>query len=93
MNIDKRKLEFQNVLREINACVFEEIDRWVRESFEAIRACGVPNLARATRPHPIFNRAETAASRQLFTAILLTSKTLLPCNLFFQSTNTRSLGY
>ncbi|CAA2953529.1 origin of replication complex subunit 3 [Olea europaea subsp. europaea] len=62
----------RNVLREINACVFEEIDRWVRESFEAIRACGVPNLARATRPHPIFNRAETAASRQLFTAILLT---------------------
>ncbi|CAA3001409.1 origin of replication complex subunit 3 [Olea europaea subsp. europaea] len=62
----------RNVLREINACVFEEIDRWVRESFDAIRACGVPNLARATRPHPIFNRAETAASRQLFTAILLT---------------------
>ncbi|KAL2514372.1 Origin of replication complex subunit 3 [Forsythia ovata] len=68
----KIECTIRNVLREINARVFEEIDRWICESFDTIRAIGVPNLASATRPHPILNRAATSASRQLFTAILLT---------------------
>lgn len=72
-------LKIQDVLRNLNTNVFDEIDKWVHASFDAIRACRTFDSASATCPYPILDSASIAApgaSRQIFTALLFTSKSL-----------------
>ncbi|XP_057970012.1 origin of replication complex subunit 3 isoform X2 [Malania oleifera] len=59
----------KDVLRNMNTDVFNEIYQWVRESFNAIRSRGTPALAEAIRSYPVVT---DAASRQLFTGLVLT---------------------
>lgn len=62
---------FQDVLRNINLDVFNEIDKWVHESFDAISSRGKPEFARVTCSFPIVT---DATSKQLFCGLVLTSK-------------------
>ncbi|KAK6140217.1 hypothetical protein DH2020_026015 [Rehmannia glutinosa] len=65
----------KDVLKNLNANVFDEIDKWVHVSFDAIRACRSSDFSTSTRPYPIMNNASIAAvgaSRQIFTALLFT---------------------
>ncbi|XP_073298019.1 origin of replication complex subunit 3 isoform X3 [Primulina huaijiensis] len=66
-----------DVLRNVNARVFEKIDEWVRKSFDAIRVCWVdPISAIQKKIHcPVLNRLSfdsAVASRKLFTALVFT---------------------
>ncbi|XP_073016153.1 origin of replication complex subunit 3 isoform X2 [Primulina eburnea] len=66
-----------DVLRNVNAGVFEKIDEWVRKSFHAIRVCWVdPISAIQKKIHcPVLNRLSfdsAVASRKLFTALVFT---------------------
>ncbi|KAI3473995.1 hypothetical protein Pfo_028783 [Paulownia fortunei] len=65
----------KDVLKNLNANVFDEIDKWVHVSFGAIRACRTLDFTSATCPYPILNSSSIAAagaSRQIFTALLFT---------------------
>ncbi|KAL0309729.1 UNVERIFIED_CONTAM: Origin of replication complex subunit [Sesamum radiatum] len=65
----------KDVLKNLNANVFDEIDKWVHVSFTAIRACRKLDCFSATSPYPILNSASIAAagaSRQIFTGLLFT---------------------
>ncbi|KAL6521041.1 Origin recognition complex subunit 3 [Orobanche gracilis] len=65
----------KDVLRDLNADVFEEIYKWVRRSFDAIRVGRTMDFCSARRPYPILNSASNVAgvtSRQIFTALLFT---------------------
>ncbi|KAL0375087.1 UNVERIFIED_CONTAM: Origin of replication complex subunit [Sesamum radiatum] len=65
----------KDVLKNLNANVFDEIDKWVHESFNAIRACRKLDCFSATSPYPTLNSASIAAagaSRQIFTGLLFT---------------------
>ncbi|KAM7463540.1 hypothetical protein LguiA_031661 [Lonicera macranthoides] len=63
----KIESSIKDVLRKINIVVFDEIDRWVHESFDAIHSCGTPDLAKATRSYPIVT---DVISKQLFTGLI-----------------------
>lgn len=72
-----RIFDIQEVLRNINSSVYGEIDKWVRASFDAIRAHHKLDFSRATSPYPILDRSSIAvagSSRQISTALLFTSK-------------------
>lgn len=58
----------KDVLRNINLNVFNEIHRWVCESFDAIKSCGT-TLTKATHSYPIVT---DATFRQLFTGLVFT---------------------
>ncbi|GFP83155.1 origin of replication complex subunit 3 [Phtheirospermum japonicum] len=60
----------KDVLRNLNANVFDEIYKWVNLSFDAIRACRTLDFTSATRPYPVLNGASIA--RQIHTALLFT---------------------
>ncbi|KAH6802633.1 hypothetical protein C2S51_034079 [Perilla frutescens var. frutescens] len=65
----------KDVLKNLNANVFDEIDKWVYASFDAIRACRTLELTSATCNYPILNNAligAVGASSQIFTALLST---------------------
>lgn len=65
----------QDVLRDTNIKVFDDIYRWVYESFATIRSSGSPSSSSATRPFPIVIPADC---KILFTGMVLTSKFLIP---------------
>lgn len=65
--------QLQNVLRDSNSKVFSGIHDWIRESFESIRSSGALSLLEAVRSYPVLTQA---SSKQLFTALVLTSKSL-----------------
>lgn len=72
----------------MNAGVFENIDEWVRKSFDAIRACWFDPISTIQKSihYPVLNSLSfdsAVASRKLFTALVFTSKYLPPCNFFF----------
>lgn len=60
----------QDVLRDTNVKVFEDICRWVYESFSTIRSSGAPSSSSVTRPFPIVTRADC---KILFAGLVLTS--------------------
>ena len=60
-------------MRGINTNVFDEIHRWVCESFNTIKSFGTPGIAEATRAFPI---VIDASSKLLFMGLVLTSKFL-----------------
>lgn len=65
----------KEVLRNINSNVYGEIDKWVRASFDAIRAHHKLDFSRATSPYPILDSSSIAvagSSRQISTALLFT---------------------
>ncbi|KAK3020325.1 hypothetical protein RJ639_046537 [Escallonia herrerae] len=59
----------KDVLRNINAHVFNEIDRWVQQSFESIRLRGTPDLNQATCSYPI---TTDVISKRLFAGLVFT---------------------
>ncbi|XP_050253316.1 origin of replication complex subunit 3 isoform X1 [Quercus robur] len=59
----------KDVLRGINTNVFDEIHRWVCESFYTIKSFGTPGIAEATRAFPIVT---DASSKLLFAGLVLT---------------------
>ncbi|CAL5323545.1 unnamed protein product [Camellia sinensis] len=59
----------KDVLRNINAAVFNDICCWVQESFHAIRSCGMPDRAKATPSYPI---VMDPLSKQLCTGLVFT---------------------
>ncbi|KAL7230300.1 hypothetical protein ACSBR2_008742 [Camellia fascicularis] len=59
----------KDVLRNINADVFNDIRCWVQESFHAIRSCGMPDRAKATPSYPI---VMDPLSKQLCTGLVFT---------------------
>lgn len=65
----KMETTIKDVLRDTNVKVFDDICRWVYESFAAIRSYGTPSSSSATRPFPTFTRAEY---KILFTGLVLT---------------------
>ncbi|KGN50331.1 origin of replication complex subunit 3 [Cucumis sativus] len=65
----KLETTIKDVLRDTNVQVFDDISRWVYESFAAIRSSGTPSSSSATRPFPTFTRAEC---KVLFTGLVLT---------------------
>ncbi|PIN08727.1 Origin recognition complex, subunit 3 [Handroanthus impetiginosus] len=65
----------KDVMKNLNAKVFDEIDKWVHVSFDEIRDCRKLGFTSATRPYPILNSASIAAAgacSQIFTALLFT---------------------
>ena len=58
-------------MRGINTNVFDEIHRWVCESFNTIKSFGTPGIAEATRA---FTIVTDASSKLLFAGLVLTSK-------------------
>nr|XP_017255665.1 PREDICTED: origin of replication complex subunit 3 isoform X2 [Daucus carota subsp. sativus] len=65
----KIKSVIKDALRDINLDVFNEIDRWVHESFDAITSRGKPEFAKVTCSYPIVS---DATSKQLFSGLVLT---------------------
>lgn len=65
--------QLQDVLRDSNSKVFSGIHDWIRESFKSIVSSGALNLSEAVRSYPILTQA---SSKQLLTAMVLTSKSL-----------------
>ena len=57
----------------INTNVFDDIHRWVCESFNTIKSFGTPGIALATWAFPILT---DASSKPLFNGLVLTSKFL-----------------
>ncbi|KAL8484146.1 hypothetical protein ACS0TY_026735 [Phlomoides rotata] len=65
----------KDVLKNLNVNVFDEIENWVRASFDAIRVCRTLEFTGAPRMYPILDSASIAASgasKQIFTALLFT---------------------
>ena len=56
----------QGVLRGINAKVFEEIQQWVLECFNATRSPGEPSIAKATWSFPVLNKSTPGHHHFLF---------------------------
>lgn len=65
----KTESVIKDVLRNINLDVFNEIDIWVHESFDAITSRGKPEFAKVTSSFPIVT---DAMSKQLFCGMVLT---------------------
>ncbi|KAK1401658.1 Origin recognition complex subunit 3 [Heracleum sosnowskyi] len=65
----KTESVIKDVLRNINLDVFNEIDIWVHESFDAITSCGKPEFAKVTSSFPIVT---DATLKQLFCGLVLT---------------------
>lgn len=65
--------KLQDVLRNSNSKVFSGIHDWIRESFESIISSGALKLSEAVRSYPVLTQA---SSKQLLTAMVLTSKSL-----------------
>ncbi|XP_015575152.2 origin of replication complex subunit 3 isoform X1 [Ricinus communis] len=59
----------KDVLRDLNTSVFDEIYRWIRESFNSIKSCGEPSFLEATQSFPA---AKDVTSKKLFTGLVLT---------------------
>ena len=68
-------MPLQDVLRDTNVKVFDDICRWVYKAFDAIRSSGTPSSSSASRPFPILTRADC---KILFTGLVLTSKFPIP---------------
>lgn len=62
----------QDVLRNINLSIFNDVNTWVHESFKAIRSCGETGFVEATRSYPV---VADALSKQLFAGLVYTSNT------------------
>ncbi|XP_050225020.1 origin of replication complex subunit 3 isoform X2 [Mercurialis annua] len=58
-----------DVLRDLNTSVFDEINRWIKESFNTITSSGTPNFSEATQSFPI---VQDITSKQIFTGLVLT---------------------
>lgn len=65
----KTESTIKDVLRNFNLDVFNEIDWWVHESFNAISSHGMPDFAKITCSYPILT---DATSKQLFTGLVFT---------------------
>lgn len=65
----KIELTIKDVLRNLNISGFNEIHRWVRESFNTIKSFGTPSFPEATQSFPI---VKDATSKQVFTGLVLT---------------------
>ncbi|KAB1205290.1 Origin recognition complex subunit 3 [Morella rubra] len=59
----------KDVLRDVNTSVFNEINRWVCESFNAIKSFRTPGFTEATRSFPI---VADATCKKVFTGLVLT---------------------
>ncbi|TKY67900.1 Origin of replication complex subunit 3 [Spatholobus suberectus] len=59
----------KDVLRDLNASVFKDIQQWVLECFNATKLLGEPTIAEATRSFPILNNTTPG---KLFTALVST---------------------
>ncbi|RDX65710.1 Origin of replication complex subunit 3, partial [Mucuna pruriens] len=59
----------KDVLRDLNASVFNDIQQWVLECFNATKLLGEPTIAEATRSFPVLNNTTPG---QLFTALVCT---------------------
>ncbi|PSS04585.1 Origin of replication complex subunit like [Actinidia chinensis var. chinensis] len=59
----------KNVLRNINADVFNDILFWVQESFNTTCSCGMPDRAKATRSYPVVTGP---LSKQIYTGLVFT---------------------
>ncbi|GLT95279.1 hypothetical protein SLE2022_129710 [Rubroshorea leprosula] len=59
----------RDVLREISTKVFSEIQKWVQQSFNAIKSSGTLDFPEATSSFPV---VMDATSKQLFTGLVLT---------------------
>jgi len=60
----------QDVLRNINLSIFNDVNTWVHESFKAIRSSGAPGFVEATRSYPVVT---DALSKQLSAGLVYTS--------------------
>ncbi|KAJ9179788.1 hypothetical protein P3X46_008110 [Hevea brasiliensis] len=65
----KMESTIKDVLRNLNIGVFNEIQRWVHESFNTIKSFGTPSFPEATQPFPV---VKDATSKQVFTGLVLT---------------------
>ncbi|KAA8533443.1 hypothetical protein F0562_031123 [Nyssa sinensis] len=65
----KIESSIKDVLRNINIDVFNDIHRWVHESFAAICSCGMPDHNKVSCSYPIVT---DALSKQLFTGLVFT---------------------
>lgn len=61
----------QNVLRDVNTNVFNEIHQWVQQSFDTIKSSRKIAFREATQAFPVIT---DASAGQLFTGLVLTSK-------------------
>lgn len=68
----------QDVLHNINADVFNEIDSWVHKSFSTICSSGKPDINKAACSYPIVT---DVLAKQIFTALVVMSEFLLYPNL------------
>ncbi|KAK2400309.1 origin of replication complex subunit [Trifolium repens] len=59
----------KDVLRELNASVFNNIQQWVLECFNTTRLVGEPSIAEATRSFPVLNNTTPG---KLYTALVIT---------------------
>ncbi|RZB73744.1 origin of replication complex subunit 3 [Glycine soja] len=59
----------KDVLRDLNAIVFNDIQKWVLECFNATKLLGEPTIAEATRSFPTLNNTTPG---QMFTAFVST---------------------
>ncbi|KAK7263973.1 hypothetical protein RJT34_31573 [Clitoria ternatea] len=66
-----KKIEstIKDVLSDLNASVFNDIQQWVLECFNATRLLGEPTISEATRSLPVLNNATPG---KLFTALVIT---------------------
>lgn len=53
--------------------MFSGVHNWICESFESVRSSGALSLSEAVRSYPVLSQP---SSKQLFTALVLTSKSL-----------------
>ncbi|KAL3510216.1 hypothetical protein ACH5RR_029617 [Cinchona calisaya] len=69
----KFEVIIKDFLRNINADVFEKIDCWICESFDAISSCKVSDPTQVTSSYPLLLPAiHHASSNQLFTGLVCT---------------------
>ncbi|XP_058754225.1 origin of replication complex subunit 3-like [Vicia villosa] len=59
----------KDVLRDINASVFNDIQQWAMECFDTTRLVGEPSIAEATRSFPVLNNTTPL---KLYTALVIT---------------------
>lgn len=64
----------QDVLQNIHAEVFNEVDSWVHKSFDSICSNDKPDANKATCAYPIVT---DVTAKQIFTALVVMSKFLL----------------
>ncbi|MCI13544.1 origin recognition complex subunit 3-like [Trifolium medium] len=60
-----------DVLRDLNASVFNNIQQWVLECFNTTRLVGEPSIAEATRSFPVLNNTTPG---KLYTALVITPR-------------------